>query len=57
MATTRDQRRKIIDETDDQQPNDNQSQEGEGGDGDVDTTLRKDRPSAEALDKIKDYGK
>lgn len=48
---TRDQRQKIIDEDKDES---DQSQD-ERLDDAVDTTLRKDRPSAEALAKIKDY--
>ncbi|KXN83811.1 Topoisomerase 1-associated factor 1 [Leucoagaricus sp. SymC.cos] len=51
IITARDQRRKII--TDNKNESD-QSQD-EGPDDAVDTTLRKDRPSAEALEKIKDY--
>lgn len=50
LATARDQRRKIIEDTD---KHSDQSQDE--GDDDVDTTLRKDRPSAEALERIKDY--
>lgn len=50
--TTRDHRRKIIDEDKDEKSD--QSQD-ESLDDAVDTTLRKDRPSAEALEKIKDY--
>lgn len=48
MAT--DQRRKIIEDTGES----DQSQD-ERLDDAVDTTLRKDRPSAETLAKIKDY--
>ncbi|KAJ3565991.1 hypothetical protein NP233_g7283 [Leucocoprinus birnbaumii] len=52
LTTTRNHRQTVIDE--DKNGSD-QSQDESLDDAEVDTTLRKDRPSAEALAKIKDY--
>lgn len=59
MKTAETQRRAIIEETDKKGENEGSDEEEQQQEGEEDsseeTDLRKDRPSAEALSKMKDY--